>query len=327
MTGSRFDAFEPQPRAIGGHRQTLLGYWHRRFLTWPLPAQNVVVDAERGVRLLLRATLQPSAGSRPTLLLVHGLGSCDRATYATATGLLAWSRGWNVVRMNMRGAGDSLGLCARLYNAGMAGDFVAALDRVATISSRVGVIGFSLGGNLALLALARRAERITSRLIGAVAVSPPLSLAACAWALEQPANRVYQEYIMRSMRASYRSRQRLLPDLYARGRERGKRTIRQFDEAITAPYGGFRDADDYYARCSSGPDLHRIEHRVLLVAAQDDPLIPGDSVACWPLPQSGNVRREMLATGGHVGFVAPTIAPGRFWAAERALRFLDPQGE
>ena len=56
--------------------------------------------------------------------------------------------------------------------------------------------------------------------------------------------------------------------------------------------------------------------------AQDDALIPSDSVAHWPLPASGVVRREALHTGGHVGFVAPTVAPGRFWAAERALRFL-----
>jgi predicted alpha/beta-fold hydrolase len=61
---------------------------------------------------------------------------------------------------------------------------------------------------------------------------------------------------------------------------------------------------------------------MLILAAQDDPLIPGESVARWPLPAAGNVVREMLPTGGHVGFAAPTIAPGRFWAAERAMAFL-----
>jgi predicted alpha/beta-fold hydrolase len=30
----------------------------------------------------------------------------------------------------------------------------------------------------------------------------------------------------------------------------------------------------------------------------------------------------MLPTGGHVGFLAPTAAPGGFWAAERAMAFL-----
>jgi len=320
MASDRSNQFRPLPMTVGGHRQTLLGYWHRRFLHWTLPTRDMIVDAE--VRLLLRASLQSDASSKPTLLLVHGLGGSDRGTYAIATGLLAWSMGWNVVRMNMRGAGDSASLCPRLYNAGLDTDLVAALVATGEISPHVGVIGFSLGGNLALLALSRRTKSIPASLLGVVAVSPPADLAACAHELEQPSNRVYETYIMRSMRKSYRRRQRLLPEFYERGRERGARTIRQFDDAITAPYGGFRNADDYYARCSCGPHLQHIRHPVLMLVAQDDPLIPCESVVHWPLPASGIVRREVFNTGGHVGFVAPTVAPGHFWAAERGMRFL-----
>jgi predicted alpha/beta-fold hydrolase len=50
-------------------------------------------------------------------------------------------------------------------------------------------------------------------------------------------------------------------------------------------------------------------------------MVPSESVARWPLPAAG-VERETLPTGGHVGFVGPTAAPGRFWAAERAMAFL-----
>jgi len=57
--------------------------------------------------------------------------------------------------------------------------------------------------------------------------------------------------------------------------------------------------------------------------AADDPLIPLESVLRFPLPASGIVQREVLPTGGHVGFVAPTLAPGRFWAAERVMEFLE----
>src|SRR5678815_121530 len=194
MISDGSNEFCPLPMTVGGHRQTFLGYWHRRFLHWSLPTRDIIVDTE--VRLLLRASLHPDASSRPTLLLVHGLGGSDRGTYSIATGLLAWSMGWNVVRMNMRGAGDSASLCPRLYNAGLDSDFVAALDATGEISPHVGVIGFSLGANLALLALSRRAERMPAGLLGVVAVSPPADLAACAHELEKPSNRVYQEYIM-----------------------------------------------------------------------------------------------------------------------------------
>jgi predicted alpha/beta-fold hydrolase len=99
------------------------------------------------------------------------------------------------------------------------------------------------------------------------------------------------------------------------------RSIRHYDDVITAPYGGFRDAAEYYASSSAGPHLARIDRPTHIIAAADDPMIPAASIARWPRPSC--VCLEMLPTGGHVGFVAPTRAPGRFWAAERLLDFFD----
>jgi predicted alpha/beta-fold hydrolase len=319
--------FRPHRLISGGHRQTLLGYLCRRRLVWTPPCEDLVVEADADVRLLLRASWQPGPRRlRPALVIVHGLGGCDRASYVLATGLHAWRAGWHVVRMNMRSAGDSLGVCARLYNAGFDGDLLAALKAVAGPVPAVGLVGFSLGGSLALLMLARNAPRLPAGLLGTVAVSPPLDLEACAAALERPANRMYQSYFMGNLREAYRLRQRLRPDLYQPGRERGVRTVRQYDEAITAPCGGYRDAAHYYACSSPGPRLRDIAHPTLILASQDDPMVPADSVARWPLPAPGLVRREMLPTGGHTGFVGRTQAPGRFWAAERALAFLRESG-
>lgn len=316
--------FIPHPWSAGGHRQTLLGYWSRRRLRWTLPAEDILVDVGGDVRLLLRATWQQGPrNERPAVVLTHGLGGCDEAGYVLATARLAFARGWHVVRMNMRGAGDAERLCPRLYNAGLDGDLVAALDAVARLAPRVAAVGFSLGGNVALLALGRSGARLPAGFVAAAAVCPPLDLGACADALERRANRLYQEYFMINLRRTYQRFHTARPDLYASGRERGTRTIREYDEAITAPYGGYRDAEDYYQRSSAGPCLARIDHPALVLAAQDDPLVPADSVTRWALPQSGLVERELLATGGHVGFVGPTEAPGRFWAAERVLDHLD----
>jgi predicted alpha/beta-fold hydrolase len=173
-----------------------------------------------------------------------------------------------------------------------------------------------------LLTLARQAASLPPGLLGVAAVSAPLDLAECAAHIERPANRLYQRYFMGSLREAYRLRQQLRPDLYQAGRERGTRTVRQYDAAITAPYGGYRDLDDYYAASSAGPRLMAIRQRALILAAQDDPMVPLGSVTRWPVPAGGHVRLELHASGGHTGFVAPTAAPGRFWAAERALDFL-----
>ncbi len=274
------------------------------------------------MKLLLRASWQPGPRhTHPALLLVHGLGGWDGAGYTLATGQLAFGRGWHVVRMNLRGAGDGMGLSPLLYNAGLDGDLLCALRFLAPGLERLAVVGFSLGANLALLLLGRRPQEVPGGLDGVVGVSPPLDLGACAAALERPGNRLYQLYFMRGLRRAYRECQAARPDLYAFGLERGIGTVREYDECITARYGGYRDAAEYYARSSAGPHLSQARHRALILAAQDDPMIPAESVTRWSL--SPAVALELLPTGGHVGFVSPTAAPGSFWAAERALRFLE----
>ena len=316
------DGFQPPAWLVGGHRQTFVGYWLRRLLRWTLPSEDLVVEAGHGVRLLLRASWQEGRREeRPTLLLVHGLGGSDASPYVVSTGRLANARGWNVVRMNMRGSGSGLALCPLLYNAGLDTDLLAALSALSSIAPRLAVVGFSLGANLALLTLGRRRERLPAALVAAAAVSAPLDLAACADALEGPGNALYQRHFMQMLAEGYRQRHRMRPDLFAAGRERGLRTVREYDERITAPFGGYESAAQYYEQSSAGPWLATIDRPTLLLGAADDPMIPAASVARWPA--SPAVRREIVPTGGHVGFVARSQAPGWFWAPQRVLDFLE----
>ncbi len=280
-----------------------------------------MVEAGQGVRLLLRATWQPGPREgRPALLIVHGLGGSDASSYVVSTGRLAYARGWHVIRMNMRGSGDGEALCPLLYNAGLDTDLLAATSAVGQLVPRVAAIGFSLGGNLVLLMLGRRRELLPQGLCAAAAVSPPVDLAACAAALEAPGNGLYQHYFMSMLSEAYRRRHAARPDLFAAGRELGLATVREYDDRITAPFGGYESASQYYERSSAGPWLASIERPALLLAALDDPMIPLATVTRWPC--SAAVTRQLQPTGGHVGFVARSQAPGWFWAPERALDFL-----
>jgi len=182
-------------------------------------------------------------------------------------------------------------------------------------------VACSLGANLALLMLGRRRARLPPALGGVAAICPPLDLSACADALEAPGNGVYQHYFVQMLAESYRRRNRARPDLFAEGRERGLRTVRGFDDRITAPFGGYESAAQYYELSSAGPWLASIERPAFVLAAADDPMIPVASVAAWPL--SPSVRLEIAPTGGHVGFVGRSRAPGWFWAPDRALDFLE----
>ena len=283
------------------------------------------MEAGQGVRLLLRASWQPGPREEPPrLVIVHGLGGSDASAYVVATGRLACARGWHVVRMNMRGSGDGFALCPLLYNAGLDTDLLAVVSALSSLVPRLSVVGFSLGANLSLLMLGRRREHLPGALGGTAAVSPPLDLSACADALEAPGNGLYQRYFMQMLAEGYRRRNRARPDLFAAGRELGLRTVREYDDRITAPFGGYESAAQYYERSSAGPWLASIDRPTLVLAAADDPMIPSGSVARWPL--SPSVRREILPTGGHVGFVGRSQAPGWFWAPQRVLDFLEAAG-
>ena len=316
------DGFQPPSWLEGGHRQTLVGFLLRHTMRWPLPVADVPVDAGEGVRLLLRASWQPGRHQdHPALVIVHGLGGSDGSAHSVSLGRLAYARGWHVLRMNMRGCGDGEALCPLLYDAGLDTDLLAVVDEVARRSPHVALAGFSLGGNLALLMSGRCRGALPKALAAVAAASPPIDLSRCADALEHAENRFYQHYFVGRLRRAYRERQRSRPDLFPPGLEHGSRTIREFDDRVTAPFGGYRGVADYYERSSAGPWLTAIDRPTLVLTAADDPLIPVESVRCWPL--SPTVRREITATGGHLGFVGRSRAPGWFWAAERMLQFLE----
>jgi predicted alpha/beta-fold hydrolase len=236
-----------------------------------------------------------------------------------STGVHAYRAGYHVIRMNMRGCGDSLALCPRLYNAGLTPDLLGVSAWLAERVERFVVAGFSLGAGLTLLTLARERERLPEACAGAVAVCPPLDMSRSADALEQRRNWIYQNRFTRALCRAYRSRQRLAPDRYQRGRERGITTLREFDDVITARYGGYRDAEDYYRCVSSGPWLVDIDRPTLVLGTDNDPFTPYDTQAHWA--HSSDVRVEIVAGAGHVGFVGASSAPRCFWAADRVLEF------
>jgi len=312
--------FRPLPGTSGGHLQTFLGYWCRRHLRWRLPAEDLVVPSAPGVQLLCRAAWQPGPRrERPALVIAHGLGGSSEASYQVSLGRAAHDAGWHVVRMNLRGAGPSEALCARLYNAGLAEDVVAVAQAVARQAARVVLVGYSLGGNLVLLAGSRDASGLPDEVAGVAAVCAPVDLAACADRFDARDNAGYRAHFLWALRHQYRRRQRRLPELYAAGLERGLRSIWEYDDVVTARYGGFANARDYYARSSSGPWLARLARPALLLWAADDPLVPVEAVSRWPV--GATARREVETTGGHVGFVGRSRAPGWFWAADHVLEW------
>lgn len=317
--------FEPHPLLRNGHAQTLAGWaWPRRFRSGS-PAKDEVrlFEIEPGVRLLARCRWHGNHSGRPTLVLVHGLGgSCD-SPYVLGVASLAYETGMNVVRLNQRNCGGTEHLTPTLYHSGMSGDLRYVVSELAENDrlQRIFVAGFSMGGNLALKMAGELGEKVPHALLGVCVVSPLLDLGETAKRVERPSNWPYQWSFVRGLRRLIRRKKELYPDLYDIRRLNRVRTIREYDELFIAPYAGYSDADDYYARSSALRFVAGIRTPTFIIHAQDDPLVPIEPLRRPELLGNPWVLTSTPLHGGHVGFISDAKKGGRFWAEERLVEF------
>jgi hypothetical protein len=289
-----FPEFRPRWPWLGADLQTLrntLAPPRRDLARHPAQRVELALPDSTGDSLLGLLQRPPGSGSRPLVLLLHGLGGCEDSVYLQRSAQHFLAAGHAVLRLNLRGAGPSRGRCREQYHAGRSDDLHAALRQLAPEWSPAGVlaIGFSLGGNLLLKGLGEWGAAAPLR--AAVAVSAPLDLAASCRRIMAPRNAVYQRYLLRKLQ-----RESLAPLL--------ARTLYEFDDRVVAARNGFAGADDYYARCSAARFLDAIRVPTLLIHALDDPWIPAAMYTQRDWSANPHVLPLLAAGGGHVGFHA-----------------------
>jgi predicted alpha/beta-fold hydrolase len=257
-------------------------------------------------------------------VLTHGLEGRARAHYTQGMAGVLRRAGWNVLAWNFRGCSGEPNRRVKSYHSGATDELQTVLDHVfATTNYReVALIGFSLGGNLTLKYLGDQGDTVDPRVCGAAALSVPCDLAASSKRLEHWQNRIYMARFMRSLRLKVREKATRFPgQLNLEGLE-NMRTFAQFDDRYTAPIHGFKDAGDYWTRCSCRPVLDQITVPSLLINALDDPFLTPE---CFPFEAAASNPRLTLETpghGGHLGFVAFNKA-GDYWSEQRVVAFLD----
>jgi hypothetical protein len=188
----------------------------------------------------------------------------------------------------------------------------------------VGLAGISLGGNVLLKWLGERGDTIPTQVRGAVAVSTPCDLGASADRIERGVSRLYQWNFIRKLRRKALDKLVEYPDVADPARVAAARTFRDFDGCFTAPLHGFRDAEDYYAQCSSMQYLARIRTRTLLLSARDDPLLPDSITDEVARRAAGNqwLEVEQHDHGGHVGFVGGPPWRPMYYVERRVEEYL-----
>lgn len=258
-------------------------------------------------------------GSSRLAILSHGLEGHSRRPYMVGLARALLRDGWDVLTWNFRSCGGVMNRQPRYYHSGATGDLSRVVGHgLAQGYDTLYLGGFSMGGNLTLLYLAEQGERVASAIAGAVTFSVPCDLAGSARVLALPSRRIYMKRFLDDLGAKMTEKARRYPDIVDVTDFEKIRNFRQFDDRYTAPLHGFRDAEDYWARCSALPRLKDIRVPALMVNAMDDPFL---SRNCFPAARSvlgSHVHVEAPKWGGHVGFVE-LAGDGYYWSERRAV--------
>jgi hypothetical protein len=212
-------------------------------------------------------------------------------------------QGVRAFRMDLRGCGAGVGLARQPYHSGRSEDAAAALEVIAEFcpNSPAALIGFSMGGNIALKLLGELGERRCGHLDRAVAICPPFELLPAVLHLHRYPNRLYERYFVRRLVMQVYQRELAIPDLAPFKFRRVPQSLFEFDDVFTAPVCGFGRAVDYYRLASAARLCESIRLPALVIAAEDDPLVPAAPLE--RLRDCPSVELQITRHGGHLGFV------------------------
>ena len=316
--------FRPHPWLQGGHVQTLAAFFLPRRIELPAAEQRLI-EVEPGVPVLCDCHWQKER-SALTLIVVHGLEGSSESQYMLGIARNGLAAGMNVVRMNQRNCGGMDHCAATLYNSGRSAD-VAAVAR--NLVERDGVsgfvlIGFSMGGNLVLKLAGEWGSDGPAEFCGVTAVCPAVNLAASADALHEPINRIYEYYFLLQLFRRFRRKVRLFPGSFDASRLHGVKTLRDFDDRVTAYYCGFTGADDYYARAAAANVIDRVAVPTLVIHAANDPFIRILPEAREKIVSNRNITYVETEDGGHCAFIGERngdLAYDGRWAEREVVEF------
>ncbi|MEK6805525.1 MAG: hydrolase [Pseudomonadota bacterium] len=313
--------FKPHPLLRNAHLQTLVPALLR-----PLP--KLAIRRERlelpdGDYVDLGWCGEQNAGA-PLAVLVHGLTGGFESKYLRGTARKLIKRGWRCVLLQLRGGGNEANRTAWQYNHGDSRDLRYLWHELKRREPQTSLysLGWSLGANITLKALAEEGD--AAPITAAAVASVPFELKPCAEKLRTGFARVYQNKMLRELYAIIRRKHGPVPvpSMVNLSATLAAKDFFEFDDAYIAPIAGYKNALDYYTRCSSRQFLKSIRKPTLIVHALDDPFMTPDIV---PMESelSSQVTLELSQRGGHVGFIAAgAYGQPAFWLEQRLTDFL-----
>ena len=300
---AEYPLLRPSWWGLNGHVQTLASL----FVSGPESGKrpdSYVVPLSDGDRLVIHDDAASSwiTGDR-IAILIHGLCGSHDSPYMRRIAMRLRRHGIRTIRVDMRGFGASELISRGHLHAGCSSDVLDVIAYVHRLSplSRISLVGFSLGANIVLKTLCDWADRHPIHVDSAIAVSPPTDLQFCSVNLREFGNRFYEYYFVSRLRQTLARRRQMVLNLKDNGLNPLPDRLVHFDDQFTAPVNGFRGARDYYAKCSTIDRLKQIYISTIIVACEDDPVVPREIFD--PGTFSTEIEFVCLKHGGHLGFL------------------------
>ncbi|WP_245615891.1 YheT family hydrolase [Andreprevotia chitinilytica] len=260
----------------------------------------------------------------PIVVLFHGLEGGSKSHYSLSISQHFYPRGWRSAIPHFRGCGSVSNRLPRAYHAGDSAEIDWILRRIRDFNpdSPLFAVGVSLGGNALAKWLGEQGEKAAEVVSGAAVICAPLNLAECGRALDVGVNRhIYTREFLRTLKRKTLLKLKVTGNPFIDpARVKRVRTLREFDDLVTAPLHGFKSVDHYWDTAGAFPVLKHIAVPTLIINARNDPFIPEAS-----LPKREDVSDWVTLIqpkeGGHVGFVTG-LPPGKLgWLPDVLSRF------
>lgn len=261
----------------------------------------------------------PGKKSSSLAILSHGFEGDSQRPYIKGMVKSLVTMGIDCLAWNYRSCGGVMNKSPQFYHSGATDDLQEVIDHALKKEyQQIFLVGFSLGGNLTLKYLGEERRR-PKEIKKAVCYSVPLDLEACSLNLNRFSNRVYQRRFLRSVQVKIREKSLLHPNLINTALLKAIRSVYTFDDLITAPLHGFKNASDYYSKCSAKNFLLSINIPTRIIHAENDPMIPVSSLPFKELETAPQVEMLLTLSGGHCGFLEKQ--GNSYWSEKQTVDF------
>ena len=263
-------------------------------------------------------------GSKKLILILAGLEGKSSSLYSRAIIRYFNKNGWDAVGMNYRGCSGEPNRLLKGYHMGASEDVAATLEHIRSQYDYedIVLVGYSLGGNLALKYLGEVGDEVPKEVKGSVSFSVPMELEQSNLRLQKWYNWHYLKWFMLTLNYKANKKKKQFPE--ALKSFRGffmSGNFTNFDTHFTAPANGYATVEEYWQASSASHHLHNIQVPSLIINSLNDTFI---TEKCFPFEAAKSnvhVHLEITETGGHCGYIRHFFEKD-WWMEQRALSFI-----